>query len=116
MRFNTNGPVGLIDGKATGKPSKLNDAQRQALARIGVVFQQPTLDLDLSVRRNLRYFAALHGLAGREADHRIDAALDRMGMAQRADEIADRLEPGSHAVFQAADVVGRPRRRLAECA
>ncbi len=34
MRFNTNGPDGLIDGKATGKPSKLNDAQRQALARI----------------------------------------------------------------------------------
>ena len=34
LRFNTNGPVGLIDGKAAGKPSKLNDAQRQALARI----------------------------------------------------------------------------------
>ena len=34
LRFNTNGPDGLIDGKATGKPSKLNDAQRQALARI----------------------------------------------------------------------------------
>ncbi len=34
MRFNTNGPDGLIDGKATGQPSKLNDGQRQALARI----------------------------------------------------------------------------------
>jgi transposase len=34
LRFNTNGPDGLIDGKATGKPSKLNDVQRQALARI----------------------------------------------------------------------------------
>ncbi len=34
LRFNTNGPDGLIDGKATGKPSKLNDGQRQALARI----------------------------------------------------------------------------------
>lgn len=69
-------------------------APRQALARIGVVFQQPTLDLDLSVRRNLRYFAALHGLAGREADQRIDAALERMGMAQRADEIARDLNGG----------------------
>lgn len=69
-------------------------APRQALARIGVVFQQPTLDLDLSVRRNLRYFAALHGLAGREADIRIDAALERMGMAQRADEIARDLNGG----------------------
>ncbi len=34
LRFNSNGPDGLIDGKAPGKPSKLNDAQRQALARI----------------------------------------------------------------------------------
>ena len=34
LRFNARGPSGLIDGKATGKPPKLNDAQRQALARI----------------------------------------------------------------------------------
>ena len=56
---------------------------RAALARIGVVFQQSTLDLDLSVDRNLRYFAALHGLAGREAMRRIDAALDRLDIADR---------------------------------
>ena len=34
LRFNARGPDGLIDGKATGQPSKLNDEQRQALARI----------------------------------------------------------------------------------
>ena len=34
LRFNARGPAGLIDGKATGQPSKLNDEQRQALARI----------------------------------------------------------------------------------
>jgi len=34
LRFNAKGPDGLIDGKATGQPAKLNDAQRQALARI----------------------------------------------------------------------------------
>ncbi|MBV2360869.1 ATP-binding cassette domain-containing protein [Thalassococcus sp. CAU 1522] len=57
-----------------------------ALARIGVVFQQPTLDLDLSVVQNLRYFAALHGLGGRGAMRRIDAALERMEMRERAGE------------------------------
>lgn len=67
---------------------------RQALARIGVVFQQQTLDLDLSVRRNLRYFAALHGLAGRAAEMRIEAALERMAMAERADELARDLNGG----------------------
>ena len=34
LRFNAKGPAGLIDGKATGKPRKLNTAQRRALARI----------------------------------------------------------------------------------
>ncbi len=34
LRFNARGPDGLIDGKAPGKPPKLNDEQRRALARI----------------------------------------------------------------------------------
>ena len=48
-----------------------------ALAALGVVFQ-PTLDLDLSVQQNLRYMAALHGLAGADADRRIGVELDRL--------------------------------------
>ena len=34
LRFNAAGPDGLVDGKALGQTPKLNDAQRQALARI----------------------------------------------------------------------------------
>src|SRR6266436_4877427 len=34
MRFNARGPAGLLDGKSPGQPSKLNDGQRQALARM----------------------------------------------------------------------------------
>ncbi len=34
LHFNAEGPNGLIDGKAPGKSCKLDDAQRQALARI----------------------------------------------------------------------------------
>jgi transposase len=33
LRFNARGPEGLIDGKAPGKPSKLNNTQRRALVR-----------------------------------------------------------------------------------
>ncbi len=54
----------------------------QALAHMGVVFQQPTLDLDLSVEQNLRYHASLHGLSRRDANHRIAAELDRLEMIQ----------------------------------
>lgn len=34
IRFNARGPDGLLDGKAPGKPSILDDAQRRALAEI----------------------------------------------------------------------------------
>lgn len=67
---------------------------RAALARIGVVFQQPTLDLELTVRKNLTYFAALQGLAGRDAGRRIDAALERLDMRERANEKARALNGG----------------------
>lgn len=66
----------------------------KALARMGVVFQQPTLDLDLSVAQNLRYFAALHGIGGREADRRIETELDRLGMAERKGEKVRALNGG----------------------
>src|SRR6516225_6545488 len=32
LRFNARGPDGLLGGKSTGQPSKLNDTQRQAIA------------------------------------------------------------------------------------
>jgi len=34
LAFNREGPDGLVNGKAPGQPSKLNDAQRRALARM----------------------------------------------------------------------------------
>lgn len=69
-------------------------APRAALAEIGVVFQQPTLDLDLTVRRNLLYYAALHGLSGKAAERAALRALDRLGMAERAGERVSALNGG----------------------
>ena len=65
------------------------DLKRQtgaALARLGIVFQQPTLDLDLTVRQNLRYAAALHGLGGRAVEAAIGEGLAAFDMGGRADE------------------------------
>lgn len=55
-------------------------APSRALRRLGIVFQQSTLDLDLTVAQNLRYVAALHGIAGRAAEQRIDAVLTQFGL------------------------------------
>lgn len=72
----------------------LSRQPRAALARLGVVFQAPTFDPDLTVRRNLRYFAALQGLAGRAAEARIDEALERLSMRARDGERARDLNGG----------------------
>lgn len=65
----------------------------RALARIGVVFQQPTLDLELSVAGNLRFHARLHGL-GRCAP-RIAAALAAVGLAEDAGRPCRALSGGN---------------------
>lgn len=72
----------------------LRRASGPALSALGVVFQQPTLDLDLTVRQNLAYFAALHGIACSEVADRTDAALTRLGMAERAHEKVRALNGG----------------------
>jgi len=56
---------------------------RGALAGLGIVFQAQTLDLDLSVEQNLRYFARLRGMSGRDATRRIDQQLERLALADR---------------------------------
>lgn len=70
-----------------------NQATR-ALARLGVVFQQPTVDLDLSVRQNLRFHARLHGM-GRLADPRVDEELARIGLLERAGDPVRKLSGGN---------------------
>lgn len=81
-------------GQITLAGHDLGTSPRAALARLGIVFQQTTLDLDLSVRQNLSYFAALHGISGRDATRRIDSALDRMDMRPRAGEKVRALNGG----------------------
>ncbi|WP_135078786.1 ABC transporter ATP-binding protein [Terasakiella sp. SH-1] len=67
---------------------------RSALARIGVVFQQTTLDLDLTVVQNLKYAASLHGLARKETNERIEKELTRLDMFERRHEKVRQLNGG----------------------
>lgn len=65
-----------------------------ALEPLGIVFQQQTLDLDLTVRQNLRYFCALRGMDRATADQRIKAELARLAMPERIDEKVRALNGG----------------------
>ena len=72
----------------------LDTAPRAALSKLGIVFQQSTLDPDLTVRQNLSYFASLHGLAGRDRARRIDHVLERLDIMDRSREKARTLNGG----------------------
>jgi ABC-2 type transport system ATP-binding protein len=83
---------------------------RQALRQLGVVFQQSTLDLDLSVEQNLRYHAALHGMAKPLASARIDEELARQQLgARRHDKVRDLNGGHRRRVEIARALLHRPR-------
>jgi ABC-2 type transport system ATP-binding protein len=66
-----------------------------ALALLGIVFQQPTLDLELSVTGNLLFHAGLHGIPRAVAKARIAHELERLGLAERAHDKAAQLSGGN---------------------
>jgi ABC-2 type transport system ATP-binding protein len=66
-----------------------------ALARLGVVFQQSALDLNLSLRANLRFHADLHGLPRRESAERIEQLLEHFSLGELADRTARSLSGGN---------------------
>jgi ABC-2 type transport system ATP-binding protein len=67
---------------------------RKALAKLGVVFQQTTLDMDLTVMQNLRYHTALHGMGCKQAKQRIQEELERLNMYERRFEKIRQLNGG----------------------
>lgn len=69
-------------------------ASREALAKIGVVFQQSTLDLDLSVSQNLHYHCYLHGIHKQEARSRIATELERANLTLEAKTKVRQLSGG----------------------
>ena len=74
-------------------------------AIVGYVTQAPSVYSDLTVRENLRYFAAV--LRAPRAD--IDRVLDEVGLADQEDALSGRLSGGQLArVSLAAALLGRP--------
>jgi ABC-2 type transport system ATP-binding protein len=90
-----------------------HDVERQsgaALRTSGIVFQQRTLDLDLSVRQNLTYHGALHGMGRHEARGRTSELLAQLGLEGRSDDKVRDLSGGQmRQVEIARALLHRPR-------
>jgi ABC-2 type transport system ATP-binding protein len=81
-----------------------------ALAGLGIVFQQMTLDLELTVHGNLIFHAGLHGLSNAEARERIGEELARVGLTSEADSRAETLSGGNRRKVEVARaLLHRPR-------
>ena len=77
---------------------------------IGVVFQNPSLDKQLTAEENLIYHGHLYGLRGRELRNRIKLLLERVDLADRAREIVNTFSGGMRRrVELAKGLLIRPR-------
>jgi ABC-2 type transport system ATP-binding protein len=72
----------------------LDTQAREVRRRLGVVFQSPSLDLQLTVRENLVHQGHLYGLGGRDLAGRIAAGLERFGLTERVGQRAAELSGG----------------------
>jgi ABC-2 type transport system ATP-binding protein len=61
---------------------------------LGVVFQHPSLDPKLTVFENLWHHGHLYGLKGRRLQDRAQVVLQRLGLADRRDDLAETLSGG----------------------
>ena len=67
------------------------DVVRRAL---GVVFQNASVDRKLTVEENLACHGSLYGMSGRALAERLDATLERLGIAGRRAERVEQLSGG----------------------
>src|SRR3954447_7863599 len=86
-------------------------AQRDAVRReIGVVFQAPSLDKQLTAEENLRHHGHLYGLRGTELKSRIAEMLAALGLIDRARERVGTFSGGMRRrVELAKGMLTRPR-------
>jgi ABC-2 type transport system ATP-binding protein len=83
------------EGEVEVAGHSLRSAPTSALRHIGVVFQQISLDMDLSIRRNLLFQADLHGLPRRLAHERIAADCARLGVEANLERKVRELSGGN---------------------
>lgn len=84
----------LQHGSITFDESNIGTESRSIMAKLGVVFQQTTLDLDLTVLQNLTYFGALHGLSAQTVLTRITPVLTQLALLERLHDRVRALNEG----------------------
>jgi ABC-2 type transport system ATP-binding protein len=97
-------------GQATVVGFDVAREPEQVRRRIGYMSQKFGLYDDMTVAENLRFYASIYGLVGRERDTRVREQLDGLGLAARAGQMTGTLSGGwKQRVALACATSHRPR-------
>lgn len=83
-----------VHGTISINEENLSKNKSKIMSEMGVVFQQSTLDLDLSVKQNLLYYASLHGIAPKKALVNIELILSQLSLTERLHDKVRTLNGG----------------------
>jgi ABC-2 type transport system ATP-binding protein len=61
---------------------------------IGIVFQEATLDVELTARENLDFHGRIYGMDGRRREERIAEVLELVGLSEKADVLVKKFSGG----------------------
>jgi putative ABC transport system ATP-binding protein len=103
-----------LNGRATDRLSPAEKARARNVD-IGLIFQSFNLIADMSVYENVEYPLTCRGASAVERRERVEAALERVGMASRAKHRPGQLSGGhQQLVAIARAIAGRPPILLAD--
>lgn len=85
--------LSLQDGNISINGHELKN-YKKALKNIGIVFQEPTLDLDLSVRQNLYYYGCMQGLSFKKTLQSIQTEIKTLELEEKLDICVRELNQG----------------------
>ena len=102
--------VAPTSGRALVNGYDCRSEARMVRSSIGIVFQDTTLDKDLTAYENLVFHAYIYGVRRREIGPRVDEALRFMGLWDRRDDLVKRYSGGMKRRLEVArGLIHRPR-------
>jgi len=81
-------------GRATVAGHDVRTERDEVRRSIGLVFQDPTLDIDLTAEQNLRFHGELYGVPKALLDRRIDDLLGLVGLSERRGSVVETFSGG----------------------
>ena len=95
----------LQDGEISVAGRSLRHFPTPVRRKIGVLFQNPAVDMKLTVRENLRYHGNLYGLETYDLEKRINKNLEALGVENRGGEMVESLSGGLRRRVEIAKVL-----------